>query len=870
MPSSRKLTYIPEPLSFPIIPSNHGLNTSVNSQAIDMKESPGLWNMRNYKGQVTTRSGFKVKYFGGHENLLLLDYLYATDQTQILAALSSRRIYQAVGSQLLRLPVYTGAGTGTFLEGTSPLDVFKMTIPNNWWNFTTGKTRVQPFDINAGNIWPNSSDFGDLFVVCNDTDGIIIAAVTSAGPEAETLKARSGTAPISARGVTFYGGRLVALAPKGAGGFTLASYIQWSAVGRADLWAAADGAGAQLIGDESDAIQAAIKLGEYLIVYKARSIYVGNQTFFPSSPFNFVAAPNQAIGLAAPLTIGELGEEHIFLGWDNVYKFSLSGIKTIGDSIKDDLLRGIDGIVPQFLNTCVGIIAEEFDEYWLFVPTGKSPSYNSGNDIKNWCPNPTMELAEVSGSTTSGNATITLVSSGDLSLISIGDVVSGAGIPSGSSVISKGANQFTISQNSTKTTVKNKILVIPGGPPLNQWTIVSNGPGTLKYLAGGNFGPYFNRIQFVPIMGQPISNLFPRLNKPFMQLFPRLNRPAVSLVGSSGNFVTLRSGTIDFTTSVVGHDISVLAWIRADTPCVVKLTINQESGSQLYSRVLNLVATAQFVPYVFDATILAGGGEQHFTIDIELDTAYTKLDVDAVQVVDLGSANSDYVDNVFIDQSQGYRALAAKGIDGKPEMIPFVIDRIGGWASDTVWVFNYSNESWWKWRLPVNGFGFDTLISTIRIADLVGTVAQQTWRFDEKLLLAFAPSNLISSSDGQIYEVSKAYNTDWTGLLDRPILNYWQSKDFDLGRPDIDKTFSRLIIHHEPSHPANQITVSVSTDSGTNWLDQAVTIRTGHDETYADFFVTGTQVRFKVQASSGMFLNGFSVKVIARGEAHAY
>jgi len=79
-----------------------------------------------------------------------------------------------------------------------------------------------------------------------------------------------------------------------------------------------------------------------------------------------------------------------------------------------------------------------------------------------------------------------------------------------------------------------------------------------------------------------------------------------------------------------------------------------------------------------------------------------------------------------------------------------------------------------------------------------------------------------------------------------------------------------LIIHHEVSHFPTEITVSISTDSGNSWEEQTVTIRTGHTETFADFFVTGPQGRFKVRAdANGVRINGFTIKIVPRGETNA-
>jgi hypothetical protein len=65
-----------------------------------------------------------------------------------------------------------------------------------------------------------------------------------------------------------------------------------------------------------------------------------------------------------------LGEEHIFLGWDNVYSYSGGrDIKDVGGSIKDELFDLID---PAYIHTAFMFLVEELDLLYLWIQTSDS------------------------------------------------------------------------------------------------------------------------------------------------------------------------------------------------------------------------------------------------------------------------------------------------------------------------------------------------------------------------------------------------------------------------------------------------------------------------------------------------------------------
>ena len=115
----------------------------------------------------------------------------------------------------------------------------------------------------------------------------------------------------------------------------------------------------------ADWIRAAVKFkGDYIVIFKDRSIWVGYATG-DSDIFQFDQRVTGA-GCAAAKTIESLGDELIFLGWDDIYVFNGIDYESIGSSIQKELFDTID---PGAMNKCFGVIIEEQKEYWLFVPT---------------------------------------------------------------------------------------------------------------------------------------------------------------------------------------------------------------------------------------------------------------------------------------------------------------------------------------------------------------------------------------------------------------------------------------------------------------------------------------------------------------------
>ncbi|GAH04190.1 unnamed protein product [marine sediment metagenome] len=96
-----------------------------------------------------------------------------------------------------------------------------------------------------------------------------------------------------------------------------------------------------------------------LAIFKERSIEVGYATG-DNEIFQFDCKVTGA-GCAAPNTIESLGDEIIFLGWDDVYVFNGIDYEPIGTPIQRELFRTLN---PEQIGRCFGVIIEEQKEYW--------------------------------------------------------------------------------------------------------------------------------------------------------------------------------------------------------------------------------------------------------------------------------------------------------------------------------------------------------------------------------------------------------------------------------------------------------------------------------------------------------------------------
>jgi hypothetical protein len=879
-----------------IRPATLGKNIAAPPRVIDQRSSPDLMNVRFSYGQLQSRAGFKGKYFGCASHPLSISSIYTFDgSSQVIAAFCLSEVNKQIPSTNIMTPIQAGveitasADTNTSttidnISGWTPgYDINDVIVGSLIWDaagdipasttvvgvdhtagtitlsqaatgshsttisvagnkpFTTSNSDNFSIDIgegtytsrifNGGTIFP-STGYGAITAFSNGVDGVFVAFIGDSAPHSGILVCGKiydslGVGLVGAKAVCFFDNRLIV-----GGTSNSSSEILWSGVSAFDDFSSV-GSGSLILGDSIDWIQAIRTMGEFLIVYKERSIYIGQKSGKVDPAVVFSLALGQGVGIAAPETIGDLGGEHIFLGHDNVYVFSDKGITPIGDPVIDEILGtyGDRGIIPAHIKRCVGGIVEEFKEYWLLVPTGKFP------EVTNLLARPMMDFIKVlNADFTNGSSTLTNIDQGEINYVKLGDTIIHTSIAGGSAKIigiphtssTVAANSIEMNELATATHVNHGIIA---GNTDNWAAVGDSNYSWSTIVGGGNLGGIYQSISF-----------------------------------TLGTYVVLYTDTLVDIGTTGNRYISVICFVNGNVSG--KLEVGEFSAAGAY---LNQVHSVDFVSASTSFSLVTLSFTcvditcRKLKILIYNETINENMGIDGVQVCDLTSVPQEFIYNY-----NGYGIPGYKGAFGELYPIPFFVGTIGPWILDTAWVYNYQLNSWSCWRLPVTGFGYDTISSSFSIADLTGTVKEQLWRYDDKRLDDLSPSNLIGSCDGQIYEMSTAYSRDYEGYFNEAIITYWQSKDFDLGKPELDKTVSRLIINHEVSHPNTSITVSISTDSGVSWLDQTIVIRQGYTETYADFFVTGPQFRFKVQTTGVLKITGFVVKVITRGETNAY
>lgn len=113
----------------------------------------------------------------------------------------------------------------------------------------------------------------------------------------------------------------------------------------------------------SDWIKNALRYkGDYLVVLKERSLWLG----YAGDETDIFRFDNKVpeIGCAAGRSAVCLGEEIVFLGWENFYTFDGIEAEPLGNLIRTELFAKIK---TEEIDRCFGVENDEFMEYWLMT-----------------------------------------------------------------------------------------------------------------------------------------------------------------------------------------------------------------------------------------------------------------------------------------------------------------------------------------------------------------------------------------------------------------------------------------------------------------------------------------------------------------------
>lgn len=145
--------------------------------------------------------------------------------------------------------------------------------------------------------------------------------------------------------------------------------IYWSAIKDETSWNAAD---FHEIGfDDGQEIMQIKTLGDRIIVYKTKSIYFMIFTGNADVPF-LVFKSNSNVGLAAPFSVQEIDNGHIFLSWDGFYYFDGINSYKLSDKI-NNTVRNINRDRIQFAKSTY---QTDKNRYLLSVASANSTPNN--------------------------------------------------------------------------------------------------------------------------------------------------------------------------------------------------------------------------------------------------------------------------------------------------------------------------------------------------------------------------------------------------------------------------------------------------------------------------------------------------------------
>ena len=175
-----------------------------------------------------------------------------------------------------------------------------------------------------------------------------------------------------------------------------------------------------------------------------------------------------------------------------------------------------------------------------------------------------------------------------------------------------------------------------------------------------------------------------------------------------------------------------------------------------------------------------------------------------------------------------------------------------------IWVYHYGRNIFYPWS--VEGPTCSTLVrndDTTTIDDLIGTIDQQNWEYDSRILASAYPSLLTGHSDGKVYKWGEQHNSD-AGV---PIRCLWTSRDFESDdiASDIAPhriTLRSLEVKYYDAGADFTIDLYYSTNGGGSWegpyplLCPTNLVSGGQACSVDSHQVTGERVRFKFEQTS--------------------
>lgn len=303
-------------------------------------------NIRFGQGYIEKIVGWK-KFIANQLDgeLMAIDNYYKFNGDSYLIFITTKRVYTYDDTNGL-----TDITGGTLLNGTPDHPVITENA-QNCFVFTNGIDRVKYWDGVAATI----ADFPGL----NNCVG-----PGGAGVNVTKCKA-----------LLYFKNFLLLLGTTETIGGSSADYpqrVRWSQIGDIFNWKN-DTANTQAgYGDLSDGVdwgQALRPLNDFVVAYKERSIhvlrYIGGDLVWDKNPAII------GTGLISPKALVDLGDEHVFIGPDNIYSFDLREVKIAGDAISKEFFD--NRLNPGKIQSIITAYIEEIPEAWFVFTSTTSP-----------------------------------------------------------------------------------------------------------------------------------------------------------------------------------------------------------------------------------------------------------------------------------------------------------------------------------------------------------------------------------------------------------------------------------------------------------------------------------------------------------------
>lgn len=114
-----------------------------------------------------------------------------------------------------------------------------------------------------------------------------------------------------------------------------------------------------------DVIQTAHKLGNYVVLYGKKTIVMQEYIGLTSRPFAFYTRVNGK-GVPSERGVANLGDKHIFLGWDDIYLYrGGTDVESIGDRVSKEIFSLIN---PTYIHLSFTVYLEEQHEIRVYFP----------------------------------------------------------------------------------------------------------------------------------------------------------------------------------------------------------------------------------------------------------------------------------------------------------------------------------------------------------------------------------------------------------------------------------------------------------------------------------------------------------------------